>query len=415
MHDTGTARTRPIDRRRFATAAAATLLAAAGPAPEASAARHRRWPEQFRGMWVATVANIDWPSAPGLPAHRQRAELDTLLDTALTRRLNAVILQVRPAADAFWPSRYEPWSRYLTGTQGRDPGWDPLGYAVRAAHDRGLELHAWFNPYRVANTADAGALVPWHPARRHPDWVVAYGGGLYYNPGLPEVRRFVEDAMLDAVARYPLDAVHWDDYFYPYPVAGRPFDDDAAYAAYGGDFPDRASWRRHNTDLLVRETAERIRRTRPGTRFGISPFGVWRNRSSDPLGSATTAGVQSYDDLYADTRTWVRQGWIDYICPQLYWSIGPGAADYAVLVPWWARTVEGTRTHLYIGEALYKQGGSGAWSDPAELTRHLDLDARYPQVRGNAYFSAKDVAADPTGALRRVVRDHYPTRARVPR
>jgi uncharacterized lipoprotein YddW (UPF0748 family) len=394
---------------------------AAGPAPGASPAGTAAGPRghgrggphrELRGMWIATVANTDWPSAPGLSPAEQRQELCDLLDLAVERRLNAVMFQVRPTADAFWPSPYEPWSRYLTGVQGRDPGWDPLGAAVHEAHRRGLELHAWFNPYRVSMTADPADLVATHPARLHPEWVLPYGGKLYYNPGLPEVRRFVEDAMLDAVRRYPIDAVHWDDYFYPYPVAGQTFADDDAYARYGAGFPDRDAWRRNNCDLLVRETAERIRRIRPSARFGISPFGVWRNAASDPLGSATQAGVQTYDDLHADTRGWVTKGWLDYICPQVYWNIGFAAADYGVLVPWWSDVVRGTRARLYVGEALYKVGAAGqpaAWQDPSELLRHLDLCAEHPEVRGNVYFSAKEVAADPLGAMT-LVQDRYAQR-----
>ncbi|CAG7656672.1 glycoside hydrolase family 10 protein [Actinacidiphila bryophytorum] len=400
-----------VSRRTLTLAAAAA--AAAAVAPPARAATHPHPPRrELRGMWIATVANTDWPSAPGLSPQAQRSELLDLLDLAVERRLNAVMFQVRPTADAFWPSPYEPWSAYLTGTQGLDPGWDPLGTAVREAHRRGLELHAWFNPYRVANSADPALLSPEHPARLHPEWTVAYGGKLYYNPGLPEVRRFVQDAMLDAVRRYPVDAVHWDDYFYPYPVAGQVFDDDAAYAAYGAGFPDRDAWRRHNTDQLVRETAARIKAIRPRTRFGISPFGVWRNAASDPLGSATTAGVQTYDDLHADTRGWVRREWIDYIVPQVYWNIGFTAADYAVLVPWWSDVVSGTRVQLYIGEALYKVGVAGqpaAWQDPAELTRHLDFCADHREVRGNVYFSATQVASDPLGAMT-LVQDRYAQR-----
>jgi uncharacterized lipoprotein YddW (UPF0748 family) len=353
-------------------------------------------------MWIASVANTDWPSAPGLDPAAQRRELLGLLDLAVERRLNAVMLQVRPTADAFWPSPYEPWSRYLTGTQGQDPGWDPLGTAVHEAHRRGLQLHAWFNPYRVCLTDDLGALLPTHPARLHPDWTVAHGGRLYYNPGLPEVRRFVQDAMLDAVRRYPVDAVHWDDYFYPYPVAGQIFHDEDAYARYGAGFPDRDAWRRHNIDLLVAETAARVKRIRPGTRFGISPFAVWRNASADPLGTPTDSGVQSYDDLHADTRMWVRAGLVDYIVPQVYWNIGFAAADYAALVPWWADVVGGTRVQLCIGEALYKVGNPAqpaAWQDPAELLRHLDLCDGYLEVRGNVYFSATQVAADPLKAM----------------
>ncbi|MBL1116776.1 family 10 glycosylhydrolase [Streptomyces sp. 110] len=405
--------------RRSLTVAAAGALAATVTAGDALAeGRGDGHRPEFRGMWLATVANRDWPSRPGLPAEQQRAELLGFLDTAVSRRLNAVVFQVRPTADALWPSPYEPWAECLTGVQGKDPGWDPLGTAVREAHRRGLELHAWFNPYRIANHTDPSRLIPTHPARVHPEWVVPYGGKLYYNPGLPEVRRFVQDAMLDAVARYDIDAVHWDDYFYPYPVAGQVFDDDAAYERYGAGFPDRAAWRRNNIDRLVYETAVRVRRRGRRVRFGISPFGVWRNQATDPLGSATTAGVQTYDDLYADTRGWVRRGWLDYVVPQVYWNIGFAAADYAVLVPWWSEAVRGTGVNLYIGEALYKAGDPAQpapWQDPAELSRHLTFDRGFPQVRGNVYFSAKEVAADRNGAMARVVADHYPYRVRPPR
>ncbi|MFJ4471306.1 glycoside hydrolase family 10 protein [Streptomyces sp. NPDC089424] len=404
-----------LSRRAFALAALSTLATAgdAGAAP----ARRPRATSEMRGVWVATVGNRDWPSRTGLSAAVQRAELLAHLDAAARRRLNTVILQVRPTADALWPSPHEPWSQYLTGTQGRDPGWDPLGTAVAEAHARGLELHAWFNPLRIATHSDPSRLVASHPARRHPDWVVRHGGKLYYNPGLPEVRTFVRDAMLDAVARYPVDAVHFDDYFYPYPIAGQTFDDDDAYDAHGGAFPSRAAWRRDNVDRLVRDTATRIQQIRPGTRFGISPFGVWRNASTDPRGSDTRA-LQSYDDIYADTRKWVRENWIDYICPQLYWHIGNAAADYAKLVPWWAEVARGTKTQLYVGEALYKAGDpaqAASWRDPAELSRHLTLARARPEVRGHVYFAAREVSQDAHGAMARVVADHYQQRAAPPR
>lgn len=399
-----------LSRRAFALAAAATLSGFATAGDAAADTNRPRAAGEMRGMWLATVSNRDWPSRTGLTAAQQRTELLAHLDTAVRRRLNAVMLQVRPTADALWPSSYEPWSQYLTGVQGRNPGWDPLGTAVTEAHARGLELHAWFNPYRIANHTDPTRLVANHPAREHPGWVVPYGGKLYYNPGLPQVRAFVQDAMLDALRKYAIDAVHWDDYFYPYPVAGQVFDDDAAYAAYGAGFPDRAAWRRDNIDRLVLETAARIKQIRPTARFGISPFGVWRNAATDPLGSPTQAGVETYDDLHADTRKWVREHWIDYICPQLYWNIGLAAADYAKLVPWWAKTAEGSGVGLYVGEALYKAGDSAqpaAWQDPAELSRHLTLAARYPEVKGHVFFAAKEVGADRIGAMARVVADHY--------
>ncbi|RSN51778.1 hypothetical protein DMH12_21270 [Streptomyces sp. WAC 04229] len=410
-----------VSRRAFAVAAlsAFTMAPAASAAPvSASEPPVRRAAAGMRGMWLATVAGRDWPTRAGLGAAEQRAELVEHLDNAVRHRLNTVFLQVRPTADALWPSPYEPWSQYLSGSQGRDPGWDPLGTAVEEAHARGLELHAWFNPYRVSLHDDPSHLVPAHPARRHPDWVVPYGGKLYYNPGLPEVRAFVQDAMLDAVEKYAVDGVHFDDYFYPYPVTGESFDDGVAFSTFGSGFGSRADWRRDNIDRLVRETAARVRKARPSARFGVSPFGVWRNAATDERGSDTRAGVQTYDDLYADTRKWVREGWLDYVVPQLYWSIGQNGADYAKLLPWWAEVAEGSRTQLYVGEALYKTGAPAqpaAWQDPAEMSRHLTLAARHPQVRGHVFFSAKDVAEDRGGAMARLAADHYTLPAAAPR
>ncbi|NNG38845.1 family 10 glycosylhydrolase [Flexivirga sp. ID2601S] len=412
--------------------AAAPLAAALAPASSAQAARTAGGPgrnylvpqplpgqfptqpttpkHELREMWVSVVANIDWPSKPGLPAAQQKAELIDWLDLAVRHKHNAVVLQVRPTADALWPSPYEPWSAWLTGTQGTDPGYDPLGFAVAEAHKRNLELHAWFNPFRVAMTEDPATLLPSHPARQHPDWTIPYGGKLYYNPGEPDVRRFVQDAIMDAVTRYDIDAVHFDDYFYPYPVAGKPFPDDATYARYGAGQP-LADWRRSNITSLITELGQRIKAAKPLVQFGISPFAVWRNKATDPRGSDTTAGAQTYDDLYADTRDWVRRELIDYIAPQIYWSIGFAAADYAKVTDWWARTVSGTRVHLYTGQATYKVNANADpnWSHPDELSSHLRFNTRYPQVQGNIYFSAVSVRTDALGATS-LVRDTWYTR-----
>ncbi|MGV8848312.1 MAG: glycoside hydrolase family 10 protein [Propionibacteriaceae bacterium] len=363
---------------------------------------------QLRAMWLASVVNIDWPSAPGLTAAHQKAELVGWLDMAVAQHHNAVVLQVRPTADAFWPSRLEPWSVYLTGHQGQDPGWDPLGTAVAEAHARGLQLHAWFNPYRVAMTEDPGVLIPSHPARQHPDWVIPYGGKLYYNPGIPAVRRFAVGCIADAVRRYDLDAVHFDDYFYPYPVAGKVFDDAATFATYGNGL-SLGDWRRQNVTTLMREMRSEIHALRPRCAFGVSPFGIWRNQSTDPTGSATQGGVQTYDDLGADTRLWVREGIVDYIVPQVYWSRGFTVADYNVLTRWWADVARGTHCNLYIGEATYKVAANADpnWSKPDELSSHLELDATIPEIRGNVWFSAKDVRANRLDAMGIVTRTWY--------
>ncbi|MFB6626342.1 glycoside hydrolase family 10 protein [Streptomyces sp. NPDC056374] len=354
---------------------------------------------QMRGMWIASVVNIDWPTRTGLDAAAQRAEFTRLADDALAWGFNALFVQIRPTADAFWPSPFEPWSQWLTGTQGQDPGYDPLAFMVETAHTRGLAFHAWFNPYRVSMQPDPSALVPEHPARTHPEWTVSYGGKLYYDPGVPAARRFCQEAMLDAVRRYDIDGVHFDDYFYPYPVAGADFPDDETFRTYGADYADKAAWRRHNVDLMVREMRDAVRAVRPDALFGISPFGVWRNATTDARGSATAA-FQSYDGLHADTRGWVERGWLDYIAPQVYWHIGLPVADYAVLAPWWAEVVRDTDAELWIGQAVYKSGAAGQpapWQDGKELTRHLTLNAALPGIGGDLFFSAKDVREDRVG------------------
>ncbi|GAA3817271.1 hypothetical protein GCM10022226_42450 [Sphaerisporangium flaviroseum] len=371
---------------------------------------------QLRALWIAGVANIDWPSRTGLSAQAQQDEFRAWLDLAVQRKMNAVVVQVRPTADAFWPSPYEPWSQWLTGTQGANPGYDPLAFMVREAHARDIQLHAWFNPYRVATNDDPGLLVPSHPARRNPGWRFAYGGKLYYNPGIPAVRDFIEDAIMDAVTRYDIDGVHLDDYFYPYPVAGETIPDAATYAQYGAGFDNVHDWRRDNVNLLIQEMDQRIHAAKPWVDFGVSPFGIWRNAATDPLGSRTS-GLQSYDAIYADSRLWVKRGWVDYITPQIYWHIGFPVADYTVLTAWWSDVVRNTGVRLFVGQAAYRAGAAGqdpAWQRPEELTEHLHYGRQHPEVLGDVYFSAKDVRADRIGAITRLVGDHYSRPALAP-
>jgi uncharacterized lipoprotein YddW (UPF0748 family) len=375
-------------------------------------------------MWLTTVYNIDWPSRPGLDEATVKAEYQGWLDLAQRLNHNASFVHVRPSGDAFWPSEYAPWSEWLTGRRdGSDPGWDPMAYMIAEAHARNLEFHAWMNPYRGAQPAplgpgdDMSKLAPNHPHRAHPEWAVVYpigtrGSRFYFDPGIPDARRFVEDSMLEAVRKYDIDGVHFDDFFYPYPEAGQDFNDAASFATYGQGFASRADWRRANVNTLVREMNERIKAIKPWVKFGISPFGIWRNSSTDPTGSATS-GLQSYDQIYADTKTWVKQGWLDYIVPQLYWHIGFGPADYATLVAWWSTVVDGTKVQLYIGQADYRVGEQGAWQDPAELSRHLELNARYA-VSGDIHFSAKNLRDDRLGAVTKYRTAFYARPALVP-
>lgn len=362
-------------------------------------------PVQMRAVWVASVSNVDWPSRPGLSVAQQQGEFRAILDRAVGLGLNTVVVQVRPTADALWPSRFEPWSQWLTGAQGVNPGYDPLAFLIEEAHARGLALHAWFNPFRVSKQDDPGRLVADHPARLHPEWVFAYAGQLYYNPGLPEVRAHVLDAVMDAVARYDVDGVHFDDYFYPYPEGDAPIPDGAAFAVHGGGFADIGDWRRDNINRLVRGMAQRIAATGRDVEFGVSPFGIWRNAAEDPRGSATS-GLSSYSATYADTLTWVQQRWVDYVAPQLYWEVGHRSADYVTLVGWWARAMAGTGVRLYIGQAAYKVGGSAGWGE-GELAEHLRVNRAHPEVLGDVYFSARSLASNAAAAMDRVAAEHY--------
>jgi uncharacterized lipoprotein YddW (UPF0748 family) len=384
------------------------------PEPGACQVDARYAKHDFRAMWIATVLNVDWPSRAGIDAAAQQQEMRSWLDLAVKNNFNAVILQVRPAADAFWPSPHEPWSQWLTGEQGGDPGYDPLAFAVEEAHKRNLSLHAWFNPYRVGMNTKLNSLASDHPARLHPDWIVKKDGKLYYNPGLPEVRELVTAAIMDAVNRYDIDGVHFDDYFYPYPGSGKPFKDGAAFAAYGSGFTSKADWRRSNIDALIKGLADRINEVKPWVHLGISPFAVWRNAATDPSGSRTRAGIETYDDLYADTRRWVREGWIDYVAPQVYWPRGFTIADYEKIVPWWAQEIQassanGHRVGLYVGEATYRAGTNidRRWRKRNVLASHQRFTAGIPEVQGNIFFSAKDVRADRRGTTTRLVKRWY--------
>lgn len=371
---------------------------------------------QFRAAWIATVVNIDWPSRPGLSVERQKQEFIRLVDEVVSMNLNAVVVQVRAAADAFYPSRYAPWSRYLTGVAGEDPGYDPLEFMLWEAHARNLEFHAWFNPYRVSLGSDPGELAPDSPAREHPEWVVEYGGQLYFDPGIPEARRLIEDSIIEAVENYDIDAVHFDDYFYPYPVEGQTYPDEETYQRYGAErFDSKADWRRDNVNRLIEELSDKIKQAKPWVKFGVSPFGVWRNEATDPTGSATTAGAQTYDDLYADTRTWIRNEWLDYVAPQVYWNIGFDPAAYDVLVPWWSGEVSGSSVALYVGQAAYKIGDNNeAWDDPDEMPSHLRFNQDYPEIEGDIYFSITQLLDNPLGFKDRLEEDLYRNPALVP-
>lgn len=381
------------------------ITALLGPAPAKAAETRSISTAEFRGLWVATTLNLDYPSKTGLSAAKLKTEADKILDTALELGFTAVILQVRPSGDALYPSKLYPWAECLSGQQGKAPGGglDPLEYWIDSAHSRGLELHAWINPLRVAR-AGAAPLSEDNPARVHPEWTVTYkDGGVYYDPGIPAVRDLIVQGVRELVKNYAVDGIQFDDYFYP----GTDFADDASYKTYGGANPDRGDWRRENVNQLVKSVYQSVKEIRTACVFGISPSGIWANKASSQYGSDTN-GHESYTSAYADTRRWVLNGWLDYIAPQIYWEIGNSKADFAVLLNWWVGVVRGTGVRLYIGHASYRSGESktGAWSGAAEIERQIALVRADSRINGSLHFRYRFVAENSAlnAALKRLYR-----------
>lgn len=373
-------------------------------------------PREFRGVWVATVGNIDWPSRPGLPVAAAREELLTILDRAQALHLNAVLFQVRPAGDALYESQIEPWSSYLTGRQGVAPvpKWDPLAFAVQEAHARGLELHAWFNPYRAKDIGYKGELSPLHMARRWPAAAKKYGKLLWMDPGEEVVREHTLRVILDVVKRYDIDGVHIDDYFYPYPETNWrkdfvPFPDDASYRKYerSGGSLERDAWRRRNVDLLVESLHKGIRATKSWVKFGISPFGIWR--PGEPAG---VEGFDAYQNIYADARLWLREGWADYFSPQLYWPINAPAQRYGELLRWWGEQNVFQR-HLWPGNFTSRVGTRPDW--PAvEVVNQVIVTRADKTATGNVHFSMKALLNNQRGVADSLTNRVYRSPALVP-
>lgn len=363
---------------------------------------------------MATVHGIDYPKLPGTDPELLKSQWIELLDLLQHTGINAVIVQVRPAGDALYPSRYAPWSAFLTGKQGVAPdgGFDPLAFLIEAAHRRSMEFHAWLNPYRLSTNLDTFSLHPDHLFFQHRDWVWPYAGKLYLNPTLPEVRRHIADLAEELVGRYDLDAIHFDDYFYPYSAFGPPLQDSAAYRASGSGESLQA-WRRRQVSTMIRQVHQRIEARKPWVRFGVSPFGVWRNRGSDPLGSPTHAGMTGYDDLFADVLEWARRGWVDYLVPQLYWSIGFPLADYALLHDWWDTRLFGPQ--FIVGHAAYKVGADAdsTWLDPRELPNQVRLRRTHGCSSGSCFYNATSLAGNYLG-LRDSLRQLFARPALLP-
>lgn len=417
---------------------------------------------EFRGVWIASVANIDWPSRPNLSGEKQREEYRKILNHHEKDGINAVIVQVRPSADAFYRSDIEPWSEWLSGEKGKapDPEYDPLTFMIEEAHERCMEFHAWLNPYRAIFDArkfyrdrshihldslksimkellesdslnTSGKLSGKDYAKlvnlleldttlllyKHPDWFLQYGNKIYFDPGIPEVQGHIADVVQDIVARYDVDAIHMDDYFYPYRIAGEEFPDSLSFKKYGISYSElqKDDWRRENVNTIVRMLNETIKAEKPYVKFGISPFGVWRNASIDPAGSATRAGQTNYDDLFADVLKWQKEKWIDYLIPQIYWYKGFDLADYEILARWWNDNHHGVQ--VYIGQGLYRvdsQSKTEAWRNPQEIPEQIELNRSLPNIQGSCFFSSKSMINNPLGVSDDLRENYYTYPAIIP-
>ena len=375
--------------------------------PQPPLTKAQRSQEPMRGIWLATVSRLDWPpissvniSSSAIRISQQKKALTDKLDNLKRLGINTVFFQVKPDATALWQSKILPWSDTLTGKIGEDPGYDPLQFMLDEAHKRGMRVHAWFNPYRVSVNTKPGTVTELNSTLTqntssvfvlHRDWIRTSGDRFVLDPGIPEVRDWVTSIVAEVVENYPVDGVQFDDYFYT-ESPGSALNDSQTFRKYGQGFASKADWRRHNTEKLIAQVSQTIKKLNPEVEFGVSPAGVWRNRSHDPAGS-DTRGAAAYDESYADTRRWVQLGLLDYIAPQLYWPFARDAARYDVLAKWWANVVKSTNTRLYIGVALYKVGEPSRkepdWAvngGVPELKKQLDMNETEPHINGTILF-----------------------------
>lgn len=371
---------------------------------------------EWRAAWIATVNNIDWPSSPGLSSQEQQAELIEYLDLFKKMNFNAIVLQIRPTADAFYVSKYEPWSIYLTGDQKNapDPLYDPLEFAIKEAHKRGMELHAWLNPYRVSqDTANLADISPDHIYHKNPNLFVRHGKKLYFDPAYPETREFLVKVIKELVTDYDLDGIHFDDYFYP----NNDFEDSVSFSQHsrGYSAQDKMAWRRENVDLVIEMLRDTIKSVKPYVKFGISPYAVWRNLKEDPRGSDTKSfSYTNYDHLHADILHWMEKGWIDYVVPQLYFNIGYENADFNIVAKWWQDYSAGTPVYGGLGTyRLDKDAKIEAWRSADQIKQQVMILRDMSAYQGACYFNAKNFKENRLG-INEVMAELYPNPALVP-
>lgn len=365
---------------------------------------------EFRGAWIQTVGQSRYQQMNSAAMRYYLSEMVRKLDEA---GINALIFQIRPEADAFYKSDIEPWSRFLTGVQGKAPDddtFDPLQFIIQACHQRGMEFHAWLNPYRV-KTSMSTQLAPNHVYWKYPERFIQYGNQLFFNPALPENRTFICDVVKDIVSRYDVDAIHMDDYFYPYPISGQEFPDEADFQKYapsqGFAANQKADWRRNNVNLLIQELKYTIAGVKPWVRFGISPFGIYRNKKNTPDGSGSdTNGLENYSGLYADVKLWVEKGWIDYNVPQLYWERGHKAADYTTLLNWWNQN--NYKKQLYIGQDVERSINKNEFPEKIRMAREMKY------VHGNVFWYGYLITENKDGAADQLQQNIHRAKSLIP-
>ncbi len=360
---------------------------------------------EFRASWIATVTNLDWPLTRGLNATAQKNELITLLDALKATGINTVIFQVRSESDAMYPSQIEPWSYWLTGQQGLAPSYDPLQFAIEEAHKRGMELHAWFNPYRAERAVGNYTLHPTHVLVEHPEWGLQTGTAKFLDPGLPMVREYVLSVILDVIKRYDVDGVHMDDYFYPYPNNQITNQDSASWRLYNRGFTNIHDWRRDNVNILIKAINDSVHFYKNHIKFGMSPFGIWKNGVPPGI-----TGLDAYSSIYCDAITWLQWRAVDYLTPQLYWPFG-GGQDYAKLMPWWADSVFANNRHFYPGQATYR---IPQWNNASEIHNQIRANRANPKTRGSVFFRAQDFISNFKGFADSLKQNLYNTKALLP-
>ncbi|PQA56264.1 glycoside hydrolase family 10 protein [Siphonobacter curvatus] len=369
---------------------------------------------ELRAVWIATVDNIDWPRPGDYNPNSQQQSFRQILNNHRQSGMNAIFVQVRDAADAYYAKgATEPWSEWLTGRQGRapEPFYDPLEFMIAESHQRNLEFHAWLNLNRAVFKGHPN-VTPDHVSRQHPDWMLTYDGTKFFNVGVPEVRNYITSIVTNLVRNYDLDGIHFDDYFYPYKVVGQVLNDQVTFYKYGAGYANIHDWRRDNINQLIHQISDSVKVIKPYVKFGISPFGIWRNRSSLAPDGSETRGLSSYDDLYADTRKWLQMGWIDYIAPQVYFHRGHKRVPYEPLVDWWRKNCFGR--HLYIGQGAYRMNGESGWDSPDEMPIQIRFNRQHSEIQGSIYFSSRSLLNNYKGFQDTLRRDLYRLPALVP-